>query len=87
MDFLSNGLDDLNTHTKLTLTDIHKLMELSLSKSYFLYVNKISLLENAGPIGFVLMVVLLESYLQHVEHKAMTEAFTIQIQSKHLNDM
>ena len=87
MDFLNNGLDDLNTHTKLTLTDIYKSMELSLSKSYFLYVNKIRLLENAGPIGFILMVVLLESYFQHVEHKAVTETLTIQIQSKHLNDM
>ena len=29
-----------------------------------------------------LMVLLSESYLQHLEHKAMTEALTIQIQPK-----
>ena len=79
---LINDLDDLNTRTKLTLTDIHKLTELCLSKSYFLYESKIRLLENAGPIGLSLMVVLSESYLQHLEHKAIAEALTIQIQPK-----
>ena len=53
---LNNDLDDLNTRTKLTLTDIHKLTELCFSKSYFLYENKIRLLENAAPIGLSLMV-------------------------------
>ena len=79
-DTLNNYLDDLNTRTKLTLTDIHKLTELCLSKSYFLYENKMRLLENAGPIGLSLMVVVLsESYLQHLEHKEMVEALTMQI--------
>ena len=87
IDTLNNDLDDLNTRTKLTLTDIHKLMELCLSKSYFLYENEIRLLENAGPIGLSLMVVLSESYLQHLEHKAIAEALAIQIHPKHLNDM
>ena len=82
LDTLNNDLDDLNTRTKLTLNDIPKLTELCLSKSYFLYENKIRLLENAGPIGLSLMVVLSESYLQHLEHKAMAEALTIQIQPK-----
>ena len=82
MDTLNNDLDDLNTRTKLTLTDIHKLTELCLSKSYFLYENKIRILENTGPIGLSLMVVLSESYLHHMEHKAMAEALTIQIQPK-----
>ena len=77
-----NDLDDLNTRPKLTLTDIHKLTELCLSKSYFLYENKIRILENTGPIGLSLMVVLSESYLHHMEHKAMAEALTIQIQPK-----
>ena len=43
MDTLNNDLNYLNTRTKLTLTDIHKLTELCLSKSYFLYENKIGL--------------------------------------------
>ena len=37
IDTLNNNLNDLNTRTKLTLTDIHKLTELYLSISYFLY--------------------------------------------------
>ena len=82
IDTLNNDLDDLNTHTKLTLTDIHKLTELCLSKSYFPYENKIRLLENAGPIGLSLMVILSESYLQHLENKAIAEALAIQIHSK-----
>ena len=82
MDTLNNDLHDLNSRTKLTLTDIHKLTELCLSKSYFLYESKMRLLENAGPIGLSLMVVLSESYLQHLEHKAMVESLTIQIQPK-----
>ena len=45
-------VDDLNIRTKLTLTDIHKLTEFCLSKSYFLYDNKIRLLENANPLVY-----------------------------------
>ena len=82
MDTLNNVLDDLNTRTKLTLTDTHKLTELCLRKSYFLYENKMRLLENAGPIDLSLTVVLSESYLQHLEHKALVEALTMQIQPK-----
>ena len=44
MDTLNNDLDDLNTRIKLTLTDIHKLTEICLSKSYFLNENKIRLI-------------------------------------------
>ena len=40
------------------------------------------MLENAGLIGFSLMVVLSESYLQHLERKEIAETFTIQIQPK-----
>ena len=79
---LNNELDDLNARTKLTLTDIHKLRELCLSKSSFLDENKIRLLENADPIGLSLMIVLSESYLQHLERKTTAEAPTIHIQPK-----
>ena len=82
MDTLNNDLNDLNTRTKLTLTDIHKLTELCLSKSYFLYENKIRLLKNAGPIGLSLMVVLSESYLRYLECKTIAEALTIHMQLK-----
>ena len=55
--------------------------ELCLSKSYFLYENKIRL-ENAGPIGFSLIVELSESFLHTSGMKDMTEALTIQIKPK-----
>ena len=61
---------------------MHKLTGICLNESYFLYENKIGLLENTGPIGLSLMVVLSESYLRHLEHKAMAEALNIQIQPK-----
>ena len=77
-----NDVDDLNSCRKQTLTDIHKLIELCLNKSYFLYKNKIRLLKNSGPIGVSLMVVLSESYLQHLERKAIAEALAIHIQLK-----
>ena len=84
---LKNDLDGLNTCTKLTFTDIHKLTELCLSKSYFIYKNKMRLLENAGPIGLSLMVVLSESYLQHVEHKEWSKPLLNKYNRKHFNDM
>ena len=55
IDTLKNYLDNLNTSPKLTLNDIQKLTELCLNKSYFLYENKIRLLENVGPICLSLM--------------------------------
>ena len=85
-DTLNNDFD-LNTRTKLKLTDTHKLTKLCLSKSYFLYENKTRFLENAGPINASLMVVLFESYLQHLEHKAMAKALINRYNRKHLNDM
>ena len=41
-------------------------------------------MENAGPIGLLLMVVLSESYLQHLECKAIAEVLTIEIQPKNI---
>ena len=81
---LNNNFDDPNTRTKLTVTDIHKLTELCLSKSYFRYKNRIRLLEKTDPIVLSYMVALSECYLEHLERKAMTEALTIKIQSKTL---
>ena len=58
MDTLNNDKKHLQERTKLTLTDIHKLTELCLSKCYFLYENNLRLFQNSGPIGLSLMVVL-----------------------------
>ena len=57
-------------------------MELCLSKSYFLYENKVRLLENASPIGLSLMLILSKSCLEYLERKVIAVALTINIKLK-----
>ena len=59
------------TNTKLTIDDIKTLIELCLSKCYFLWNDEIHELEDSGPIGLSLMVVMAEGFLQCIEKKAM----------------
>nr|XP_004210295.2 uncharacterized protein LOC101240958 [Hydra vulgaris] len=66
--------DDLKTRTKLTLADIHQLIELSLSICYFLYENNIRVIPSSGPIGLSFMVVMAEALLQNIERKALNIA-------------
>ena len=40
----------------------------------FIFDNRARILENSGPIGLALMVVISESFLQHLEGRAMQEA-------------
>ena len=54
IDPLNKDKEHIKKHTKLTLTHIHKLMELCLSKCYFLYENNLRLFLNSGPIGLSL---------------------------------
>ncbi|XP_065671747.1 uncharacterized protein LOC136089623 [Hydra vulgaris] len=74
IDILNADIDDLKTRTKLTLADIHQLIELSLSICYFLYENNIRVIPNSGPIGLSLMVVMVEAFLQNIERKALNIA-------------
>ena len=67
---LSNDTE-LKNRTKLNLNEIRSLIELCLSKCYFLWNEKIYLLKNSGPIGLALMVVVAEAYLQYHEKNAM----------------
>ena len=53
---------DLKNRTKLDLNDIKALIELYLSKCYFLWEDIIYLLNDSAPIGLVLMVVIAEAY-------------------------
>ena len=69
----SNDIEEIKNRTKLTLADIHKLTKLSVSICYFLHENRIRLLENVRLFGLSLMVTLSESYLQNLEHMAITE--------------
>ena len=65
---------DLKQHTKLTIKEIKSLIDICLSRCYFIWNNEIHELENAGPIGLSLMVVMAEGYLQYLEAKAINEA-------------
>ena len=76
LDQLKEDYDDLKLRTKLSLVDIHQMLELCLSECYFLWQNQIWQLTNSGPIGLSIMVVISESYLQHLEKQAITQAFT-----------
>ncbi|XP_065653114.1 uncharacterized protein LOC136080421 [Hydra vulgaris] len=76
-------LDQLNksvsykNSTKLTLTETKQLIELCLFRYYFLWNGEIHELENLGPIGLSFMVVLVESFLQYHEKKAIKMAMTM----------
>ena len=82
MEILSRDWDNLSTRTKLTLTDIHQLIDLSVSINYFLVENNIRVIDNSGPIGLALMVVISEGFLQHLETKALNQALHLNIEPK-----
>ena len=73
IDMLNND-NELRERTKLTIKEIKTLVELCLSKSYFLWNNQYYELENSGPIGLSLMVVLSEAFLQFIENNAISES-------------
>ena len=59
---------------KIKINDVKKLIELCLSKCYFLWNNEIHELKDSGPIGLSLMVVMAEGFLQHIERIALQTA-------------
>ena len=67
-----NNDPEFTTRTKLTIDEVRILLELCLSYCYFLYESDIHVLEDSGPIGLALMVVMAESFLQHHEEKRLT---------------
>ena len=68
--------------TKFCLKDIYELADFCLSKCYFLWNNEIRILKKSGPIELSFMVVLSESYVQNLEHKAIAEALTLNLAPK-----
>ena len=82
IDTLNHGKEHLKERTKLTVTVIHKLTELCLSKCYFLYENNLRLFQNSRPTGLSPMVVLSECYLQKIECQAIMEALNHKIAPK-----
>ena len=60
VEILTNDTDDLRKRIKLTLADMHKLVESCLSTNYFIFDNRVCILEN--PIGLALMVVISKAF-------------------------
>ena len=69
---------ELKKRTKLTIEDMRAIIELCLSKCYFLWNDNIYQLENSAPIGLALMVVIAEAFLQHHERNAIHAASQIE---------
>ena len=77
VDMLNKDSTDLKQYTKLKIPEIKSLIDTCLSKCYFLWNDEIHELENSGPIGLSLMVVMAEAYLQFLEGKAINEALHV----------
>ena len=73
LDLLNNDTE-LKNKTKLNIMEIKTLIEICLSKCYFLWNDEIHKLQDSGPIGLSLMVVIAEGFLQVLEAKALADA-------------
>ena len=73
LSLLSNDTE-LKQYTKLNISEIKSLIDLCLSKCYFLWNDEIHELKDSGPIGLSLMVVIAEGFLQVLEAKALNDA-------------
>ena len=74
MNMLTSDIRNFETRTIFKLRHIKQLLEVCLYKSYLLWNNQNHSLENSGPIGLSLMVVLAESFLQTIEKRAINIA-------------
>ena len=73
LDIITND-EELTQGTKLTIKEIKTLVELCLSKCYYLWNDTIYELEDSDPIGLALMVVMAEAFLQVKEKQAINMA-------------
>ena len=62
MQMVKDDWEEIQQRTKLEIEDIEKLLLLCLSKCYFLWDDKIFVIDDAGPIGLSLMVIMAEAY-------------------------
>ena len=74
INILNEDIEDFKTRTVFDLKHIKQLIDVCLYKSYFLWNNQIHCLEDSGPIGLSLMVILAESFLQTLENTALNIA-------------
>ena len=77
VDIINSDFESVSTRTKLTIEDIRALMTLCLSKCYFFWENQFYEVEDTGPIGLSLMVVIAEGYLQFIERKAIQDSLRL----------
>ena len=77
VEYLKNDFNNVKRRTKLIFVDIHQLIELCVSKCYFLYNNLIWKLYNSDPIGLSIMFVPSECYLQRLEEKSIALSFAL----------
>ena len=82
VEYLKNDFNNVTARTKLTLVDIHQLIDFCVSECYFLYNNLIWKLYNSGPIGLSIMVVFSECYLQRLEEKSIALSLALNISPK-----
>ena len=82
IDIVNSDIENLSLRTKLNIQDIRILLKLCLSKCYFLWNENIYLIEDSGPIGLSLMVVIAEGYLQFLEKKAIQTSLALNISPK-----
>ena len=73
LEIIRNDSDVLKDK-KLKIKDVKKLIELCLSRCYFIWNGQVHELKDSGPIGLSLMVVMAEGFLQHIEAKALNMA-------------
>ena len=66
MGFVKDDYAEICQRTKFDLEDIERLLRLCLSKCYFLWDNKIFVIEDAGSIGLSLMVTMAEAYIFNI---------------------
>ena len=62
----------------MKIPEIKSMLELCLSKCYFIWNDEIHMLKDSGPIGLSIMVVMAEGFLQVLEAKAIDDALHLQ---------
>jgi hypothetical protein len=78
MDIVNCNFDLISCNSKLTVDDIRILIQLCLSKCYFIWDGTMFDVPDSGPIGLSLMVVVSEAFLQYIEKDAIQQALQLQ---------
>ena len=82
MDILKSDEACVQQRTLLHLSDIRKLLQMCLSTCYFLWNDELYEIEDTGPIGLSLMVVIADGFLQHLESRAIAIALNRHVAPK-----